>query len=156
MLYNNGASKIEISYNPKTIHIDEYFITEPQYELEVIYDNGNGSYRYVFFTDNENYTSVDNFYDKNVTDCKKMFSDAEASELEEIQYGNITFYTFTMTYTDNSSNAVTAPLYFAEIEPGVYMYINLGDTILDRGVDENKLQADKDMLQELFLNVSMK
>ena len=88
MVYHDGASKIEISYHPETIHIDDYFKAEPQSELEVIYDDGNGSYRYLFYIDTENYTSVDNFYDKNVTDCKKMFADAQASELEEIPCGN--------------------------------------------------------------------
>ena len=159
LLYNDGASVMEISYNQDIVHIDEYFLSEPQQELEVIYDNiwddNDAFYRYVFYTDNENYTSVDDFYQINVNDCKKMFSDAVATELKEIPCGNITFYTFTMNYTDNQNNAVTAPLYFAEIEPGVYIYVNLGDTIQSNNVDETKLKIDEQMIKELFLNVDM-
>ena len=155
LLYNDGSSKMEISYNQLTAHIDEYFLNEPQPELEVIYDNGNGAYRYLFSIDNANYTSVDDFYQINVNDCKKMFSDAVATELKEIPCGNITFYTFTMTYTDRQNNAVTAPLYFAEIEPGVYIYTNLGDTMQFGDVNEDKLAVDVEMLKETFINVDI-
>ncbi len=155
LLYNDGTSKMEISYNQSMVYIDEYFLTEPQPELEVIYDNGEGSYRYLFYTDNENYTSVDDFYQINVNDCKKIFSDAVATELKQIPCGNITFYTFTMTYTDNQNNAVTAPLYFAEIESGVYIYSNLGDVMQYGDVNEEKLIIDEQMLKETFLNVDI-
>lgn len=159
LLYNDGASAMEISFNQITVHIDEYFLNEPQQELEVIYDNilddDDTSYRYVFYTDNANYISVDDFYQVNVNDCKMMFSDAVATELKEIPCGNITFYTFTVNYTDNQNNAITAPLYFAEIEPGIYIYVNLGDTIQSNNVDEAKLKIDEQMLKELFINVNV-
>lgn len=159
LLYNAGASVMEISYNQDTVHIDEFFLSEPQQELEVVYDNvwddNDAYYRYVFYTDNENYTSIDDFYQVNVNDCKKMFSDAKATELKEITCGNINFYTFTVTYTDNNNNAITAPLYFAEIEPGIYIYVNLGDTIQTNNVDEAKLKIDEQMIKELFINVNI-
>ena len=155
ILYNDGNSVLEVTYNQSVVYIDDSFRNQPQDVLVVIYDNGEGNYRYLFKTDNENYASVDDFYQINVNDCKNMFSDAAATELREIPCGNISFYTFTMTYTDNRNAAITAPLYFAEIEPGVYIYIDLGDTIQSGEVNEIKLAADEQMLKETFLNVEL-
>lgn len=155
VLYNNDESKFEVSFDPTNIEIQEGALTTPQPDIYLTYKTKINKHTYTLKVDSEAYTSKQDFYNKNFTDCKSMFNDAKASDMKEIKCGNISFYVFTTTYTDKSGKKNITPLYFAEIKEGVYCYIELSDTIQFDKVDEEMLKINEQMLKELFVDFKL-
>ena len=147
-----GSSTFQTKFDPTNIEIDAAALSSVQKEINLTYKTDTNRHTYTFKVDSENYKSKTEFIDKNLSDCRKMFPGATNEGMTEIQCENIRFTVCTFKYTDKTKKLVYAPLYFAEIEPGSYIYINLGDTIQYNKLDQKMLDVNKKMIEELFSN----
>ena len=124
-----GSSTFQTKFDPTNIEIDAAALSSVQKEINLTYKTDTNRHTYTFKVDSENYKSKTEFIDKNLSDCRKMFPGATNEGMTEIQCENI-----------------------AEIEPGSYIYINLGDTIQYNKLDQKMLDVNKKMIEELFSN----
>lgn len=154
--YKDGTKAFEALYDSTNIELDKNTLESAQNEINLTYKTETKNHTFTLTIDSHRYTSKEDFREKNIAECKKMFVDGVASGITEINCGGIRFYKIVLTYTSGAEKKkVFAPLYYAEIEPGSYIYIELTDTLQYNKLDENMLKITEQMLQELFLGFNV-